>query len=91
MHKIISVLPLSGCRIQVKFTDNVEGIIDLSDMKGKGIFSAWDDEKVFNMASVNAENNTVTWPGGIDLCPDVLYAEVTGKDIDSILKAKAGV
>ncbi len=41
--------------------------------------------------SVDNENNTVFRPGGIDLCPDALYAEVTGKSIDSVLKSGTGV
>ncbi len=23
----------------------------------------------------------VEWPGGLDLCPDTLYSEITGKEI----------
>lgn len=91
MHKILSVLPIKGYKIKVKFIDNVEGIVDLSDIKGKGVFSVWNDEKVFNDVFIDKESNTVAWPGGIDLCPDVLYAEVTGKSVDSILKSCAGV
>jgi hypothetical protein len=91
MHRISSVLPIKGYKIIVKFTDNIEGIVDLSDIKGKGVFSVWNDENVFNAVSIDKESNTVTWPGGIDLCPDVLYAEVTGKSIDSIIKSGVGV
>ena len=49
--------------------------MDLSDLAGKGVFSKW--------------NHKVAWPGGIDLCPDALYVEVTGKDITSFLTASA--
>ncbi len=91
MYKIKSVSPVKGYKIKIKFTDNVEGVVDLSDMKGKGVFSAWNDEKVFNAVTIDKESNTVSWPGGIDLCPDVLYAEITGKSVDSVLKSGAGV
>lgn len=91
MHKISSVLPVKNYKIKIKFTDGVEGIVDLSDLKGKGVFSVWDDENVFNAVAVDGESNTVSWPGGIDLCPDVLYADVTGKSVDSILKSSIEV
>lgn len=91
MHKVLSVLPVKKFKIKVKFADGAEGIVDLSDLKDKGVFSVWNDENIFNAVTVDNESNTVTWPGGIDLCPDVLYADVTGKSVDSILKSGIGV
>ncbi len=91
MHKITNVLPLENFKIKVTFTDGAEGVVDLSELKGKGIFSAWNDEAVFNAVSVNNESHTVSWPGGIDLCPDVLYAEITGQSIDTVIKTGAVV
>ncbi|MBP7791942.1 MAG: DUF2442 domain-containing protein [Candidatus Goldbacteria bacterium] len=94
MHKITRISPIKGYKIKVKISDGAEGKIDLSDLKGKCVFSSWNDEKTFNavfIIFINKENNTVTWPGGIDLCPDVLYAKVTGKSLDSVLKSGAGV
>ena len=79
--------PLTGYKIKVTFSDNKEGVVDVSDLKGKGIFSAWDDEKFFKLAAVDGDSNTVSWPGGLDLCPDVLYAEVTGQSVESVLKS----
>lgn len=91
MNRIIKAAALKDYKIKVGFSDGTEGIIDLSDLKGKGVFSVWNDINVFNSVFINNESHTVSWPGGIDLCPDVLYAEVTGKDIDSVLKSNAGV
>lgn len=45
MPKPIEVKPLENYRIQVEFSDGVEGIVDLSDLVGKGVFSAWLDER----------------------------------------------
>lgn len=87
MRKITEVKALKNFRIWVKFADGAEGTADLSELKGKGVFSSWDDIDVFNSVFVNKESNTVSWPGGIDLCPDVLYAEIIGKDITSVLKS----
>jgi len=85
MHRIKEVKPLPSFKVWIKFSDRVEGVVDLSDVVGKGVFSKWKDKKYFNSVYIDSESHTVTWPGGIDLCPDVLYAEITGKDITSFL------
>jgi len=48
MHHIKEVKPLPSFRIWIKFSDRVEGIVDLSDLAGKGVFSKWNDKKYFN-------------------------------------------
>ncbi|MGB9720565.1 MAG: DUF2442 domain-containing protein [bacterium] len=88
MHRIVDVNPLLGYKIWIRFADGTEGVIDLSSMVGKGVFSQWQDINYFNSVYIDDETHTVAWPGGIDLCPDALYAEVTGKDIKSIFKAE---
>jgi len=72
---------LPGYRVWLRFADGVEGTVDLSELKGQGVFSAWQDEKIFLAVSVDAESHALAWPGGIDLCPDSLYAELTGKTL----------
>jgi hypothetical protein len=88
MYKIVEVKPLKNCRIFIGFSDGKEGTVDLSDMKGKGVFAAWNDKKVFNAVKIDKESGTVVWPGGIDLCPDVLYSEVVGKTFEYVLEEK---
>jgi len=34
--------------------------------------------------AVDSESGTLVWPNGVDFCPDVLYAEATGKDIEEL-------
>jgi hypothetical protein len=81
VHRIIEVKPLSGFKAWLKFSDGVEGTVDLSDLAGKGVFEVWNDPKTFESVFINPESHTIEWPGGIDLCPDSLYAEVTGMDV----------
>jgi len=87
MHRIEEVKPLSGFKVWIKFSDGIEGTVDLSDLAGKGVFLKWNDKEYFDSVYVDSESRTIAWPGGIDLCPDALYGEVTGKDIASFLKA----
>lgn len=78
MYRITDVRPLPEYHIWIRFDDGVEGEVDLSDLVGKGVFAAWEDPDHFKKVFVNPESRTVTWPGDIDLDPDVLYHEVTG-------------
>jgi hypothetical protein len=65
----------------VRFDDASEGRVDLSDIAGRGVFKAWDDPAVWSAVRVEPGSRTVTWPGEIDLDPDVLYSDVTGKPL----------
>ncbi len=84
MHRIIEVTPLQNFNVWIKFADGNEGIVDLSDIAGKGVFALWSDPENFKAVFINPENHTISWPGDIDLCPDTFYAEITGTS----LKAK---
>jgi hypothetical protein len=39
---------------------------------------------VFSQVTVDTEAGTLVWPNGVDFCPDVLYAEATGKSIEEL-------
>ena len=45
----------------------------------RGVFRAWESPGFFEKVFVSQDSGTVTWPGDLDLDPDVLYARVTGK------------
>jgi len=81
MYRINEVKPLENFKVWLKFSDGTEGTVDLSELAGKGVFSVWEDPTIFQAVFVDSETHTIAWPGGIDLCPDSLYAEVSGVDI----------
>ncbi|MCL6087744.1 MAG: DUF2442 domain-containing protein [Actinobacteria bacterium] len=76
MNHIKEVKALPSFRVWIKFSDGVEGIVDLSDLVGQGVFSKWSDKEYFNSVYIDSESHTIAWPGGIDLCPHALYAEI---------------
>jgi hypothetical protein len=43
--------------------------------------SSQTEPRAFQKVSIDSESHTVAWPGGIDLCPDSLYEEVTGQPV----------
>jgi hypothetical protein len=78
MERIVQVQPKAGYRLWLRFTDGAEGEVDLSHLVGRGVFQAWQNPAEFAKVMVDPETGTVAWPGGIDLDPDVLYAQVRG-------------
>jgi hypothetical protein len=82
MIRIVRAIPLPDHRLELLFTDGSEGVVDLSGLVGRGVFAAWRDPAVFDAVSIDTQTGTVSWPGGIDLDPDVLYARATGKPIE---------
>ncbi len=78
MPKLIEVKPLENYRIRVKYSDGVEGEVDLSHLVGKGVFAAWKDYEEFRKVRVG-EGGELIWSDDIDLCPDAIYLKLTGK------------
>ncbi len=70
--------------VWVRFTDGVTGTVDLSSLAGTGVFSAWLQPGFFERVFVSPESATVTWPGELDLDPDVLYCRATGKAVPGL-------
>ncbi|MFW6161860.1 MAG: DUF2442 domain-containing protein [Planctomycetota bacterium] len=66
--------------LEVTFTDGVRGTIDFRErVVGRGgVFAPLEDIRFFGQVEVDPEAGTLVWPNGVDLCPDVLYNQVTG-------------
>jgi len=83
LGKAVQANPLDGFRLWLKYEDGIQGIVDLSDLAGRGVFEAWSEREVFDAVTVN-ESGAVVWPGEIDLCPDALYIRLTGRQAQQI-------
>ena len=59
--KATSVKALEKYKIFVSFNDGNEGIYDLQDAAGKGVFKSWDEDDNFNKVFINKENGAITW------------------------------
>ncbi len=86
MHRITRVEVRDDYRVELTFAEGFRGEVDLSDLAGRGVFSAWRDYEEFRRAGVG-EAGELIWPGGIDLCPDALYLRATGKKPEDIFPA----
>jgi hypothetical protein len=89
LRDVVSVEPLAGHRLRVRFDDGVEGVVDVARMiQFTGVFEPLRDHSFFEQASVHPELGTVCWPNDADLDSEVLYATVTGERIPDYAPTK---
>ncbi len=84
MFKIIQAKALENYRLWLKYSDGTEGEVDLSHLAGKGVFAAWKDYAVFKKVSIGTSGELL-WDNALDLCPDALYLQLTGKAPEELL------
>ena len=72
-----------GFRVRLHYTDGTAGEVDLSDLAGRGVFEAWNDRELFKAVSITPYRS-VSRPGELDLCADMLYMRLTGKAVDEL-------
>jgi hypothetical protein len=73
LHEVSELRVEPGRRLWVRFTDGVEGVVNLSALVGRGVFAPLADEVAFAGASIG-EFGAVCWPNGADLAPDAMHA-----------------
>ena len=83
----LSVKALDGYKILIRFSDGVEGEIDLSRFAEQVWFRPWKDRSVFENVRI-VPNEAIVWGDDdetdMGLCADALYLELTGKSWDEI-------
>jgi hypothetical protein len=83
MFKPVEVLPRAGFRVWLRYSDGVQGEVDLSRLAGRGVFKAWQRPGAFETVHL-AEDGSVSWGSGLDLCADSLYLQITGKSPEEV-------
>jgi hypothetical protein len=76
--------PLKDYCLQVKFSDGVEGKIDLSDFAGKGVFVLWNDYSQFEKVSIGSSGELI-WSEEVDLDGLSIYLKLTRKKPEDVL------
>ena len=74
----IEVKPQENYRLWVKYSDGVEGVVDLSDLVGKGVFALWNAYREFQKVHIGPSGE-IAWGEEIDMCPDAIYLKIAGK------------
>lgn len=80
----VAVEPREAYRIWLRYSDGAEGEVDLSHLVGKGVFEAWRDQAFFSNVRLT-EYDSVAWDEDLELCPDALYLELTGKSLAELM------
>lgn len=82
-YDVISVKYLEDYKLEIVFKSGEKGVVDLSTIEQKGIFSRFNDKEYFK--SVYIHESVLTWPpGDLDIAPETVYIMATGKSIESI-------
>jgi len=64
---------LEDYKIEIEFSDNKKGIVDLSDDLYGEVFEPLKDKDIFSKIKVEEDLETITWENGADLAPEYLY------------------
>jgi hypothetical protein len=86
MRKITKVRVLNDYRLELEFDDGVEGMVNLVELVGKGVFALWRDRQAFEQVRIGSSGELL-WGDQVDLCPDALYLKVTGKKPEDVFPA----
>jgi hypothetical protein len=86
MRRIKEVKVLAEYRLDLAFDDGTKGVVDLSSLVGKGVFSLWHDPSAFERVRIGTSGELI-WDDQVDLCPDALYLKVTGKRPEDLFPA----
>ncbi len=78
MPKLTQVQARDNHRLWVKYSDGVEGVVDLSDFAGQGVFALWNDYEEFRKAHIGS-NGEIAWNDEVDIDSDAIYLKITGK------------
>ncbi len=86
LPRVTDVNHVKDFRLQLRFSDGTVAEIDFRrQIEGRGgVFAPLQEVDYFRQVTVDHEAGTLVWPNGVDLCPDVLYAEATGRSIEEM-------
>jgi Protein of unknown function (DUF2442) len=60
------------------FEEGTVGDVDFSERDWHGVFEPLRDPAYFARVTVDPDAGTITWPNGVDMAPEPLYAEARG-------------
>jgi hypothetical protein len=83
VRKVTSARALAGYRVALRFDDGTDTTVDLSHLAGRGVFTAWGVPGEFERLEIGTAGELI-WPCGVDLCPDALYLQATGRSVSDV-------
>ncbi len=91
LHDVVKATYRGDYRIELEFDDGEKGVVDFSKyVQRGGVFEPFKDITFFRSFSVNAELGTLTWGSELDIAPETLYAEATGRGLPPWVDSEGG-
>jgi hypothetical protein len=78
------VKPLDKFCLYLKYSDGVEGRVDLSEFAGKGVFALWNDYSQFEKVTIGSSGELV-WNEDVDMDGLGMYLKLMGKKPEDVL------
>ncbi len=76
MVRPTEVKALEPYKIWLRYSDQTEGTLDLSDLAKQGVFKVWNDQDVFHSVFITT-HGSIAWDDELELCADALYLQLT--------------
>lgn len=80
MIRAIAIKALPDFKLEIKFNDGVEGIVDLNHLKTGEAFKFWLEKGNFEKAYIDGEG--IAWNENLDIDALSLYLEITGQTFE---------
>jgi hypothetical protein len=71
--RVKAAIPLDPYVVKVVFADHEVRDVDIEPLLDGAVFEALRDPTLFQQVAVDEYGETIVWPNGADLDPDVLY------------------
>ena len=72
---VTAVEVIGDHRLRLTFEDGTVGDVAFEQREWRGVFEPLADQAFFAQVRVDPELGTITWPNGVDMAPEPLYAE----------------
>ena len=79
--KIITIIPKENYHLYVEYDDGVKGDVDLSHLKGRGVFEWWNKNENFLKAKIE-QNGSIVWNENIDIDALSCYLKITNQSFE---------
>ncbi|HXK61702.1 MAG TPA: DUF2442 domain-containing protein [Acidobacteriota bacterium] len=76
MIRVVECRYVSGFTVWLRFSDGVEGEINLEKELEGDVFEPMRDIEVFRSFTLHPDLHTIVWPNGADFAPEFLHDRV---------------
>lgn len=83
MFRPVEIKALTDYKIWIRYSDGIQGEVDLSHLAGKSLFSLWNDYNAFLDVHIGSDGQ-IAWSDKIDICPDSIYMKITGRSPEQL-------